>query len=75
MTKYLLILAVIAVVYAAVRGQRKVPPAQGRRRPAQQPPQQMVACAHCGVHLPREDALMLGRDAYCCAAHRDKGPA
>lgn len=75
MTKYLVILAVIAIVYAALRAQRKTPPSRSRRGPAPKAPQEMVACAHCGVHLPREDALMLGSNAYCCAAHRSKGPA
>lgn len=45
------------------------------RRPAKEPaaPESMVRCAHCGLHLPRSEALTLpdGR-AYCCAAHRDK---
>lgn len=35
----------------------------------------MVACAHCGVHLPRDEALAdpHGR-SYCSTAHRDAGP-
>lgn len=34
----------------------------------------MVACAHCGVHLPSSQAL-LGQDRpYCSAEHRDGGP-
>jgi len=35
----------------------------------------MVACARCGVHLPESDALHEGKHHYCCAAHRDQGPA
>ncbi len=31
----------------------------------------MVACAHCGVHLPRSDALTARGLHYCSAAHRD----
>ena len=34
----------------------------------------MVACAHCGVHLPASLALQAGERAYCSAAHRDAGP-
>jgi uncharacterized protein len=30
----------------------------------------MVACAHCGVHLPTGDALTGARGVYCRAAHR-----
>jgi uncharacterized protein len=35
----------------------------------------MLACAHCGVHLPSADALRdaAGR-AYCSDAHRLAGP-
>jgi uncharacterized protein len=34
-------------------------------------PQAMVACEHCGVHLPRGEAVA-GRDSklYCGAEHR-----
>jgi len=39
----------------------------------------MVACAHCGLHLPRSDALVLGNASrpayYCSAEHRAQGPA
>ena len=30
----------------------------------------VVACAHCGVHLPAGDALTGDRGVYCSAAHR-----
>jgi uncharacterized protein len=31
----------------------------------------MVSCAHCGVHLPRSEALAARSLHYCSAAHRD----
>jgi uncharacterized protein len=31
----------------------------------------MVACAHCGVHLPRSEALDARGLHYCSVAHRD----
>lgn len=31
----------------------------------------MVACAHCGVHLPETLAVRVEGKAYCSAAHRD----
>ncbi len=74
--KYLIVLAVIAVVYALWRSQRQVPPGQ---RPGPRAggaaPQDMVRCAHCGLHLPKDDALQQGGRSYCCAAHRDLGPS
>ncbi len=38
-------------------------------------PQAMVACAHCGLHLPAADAVADGALHYCSPAHRRLGPA
>lgn len=75
--KYLVLFAVLAVVYAVWRAQRRAapPPKDSRRRRPIAPPQDMVRCAHCGVHLPREDAVAGGAHLYCSTAHRDRGPA
>jgi uncharacterized protein len=51
----------------------------GRTRRHDQPPrsatrggaEDMVSCAHCGVHLPRSEALAARSLHYCSAAHRD----
>jgi len=71
MMKYLVLLAVIAVVYALWRGQRR-PPRPPAQRPGGAAPQDMVACAHCGVHLPQGDALWKDGRGYCCRDHRDR---
>jgi uncharacterized protein len=34
----------------------------------------MVACAHCGVHLPASLALRSDGRSYCSVAHREAGP-
>lgn len=75
--KYLIVLAVLAVVYAIWRGQRAQPPQQKRPAPPPRiaPPQVMVTCARCGVHLPHDDALWQDGRSYCTPAHRDQGPA
>jgi uncharacterized protein len=36
-------------------------------------PQAMVSCAHCGLHLPRLDALPAGDRFFCCEEHRQRG--
>ena len=46
-----------------------------RSRPAQAPPaaaapQPMLACAECGVHLPRDEALPGRGGVFCGEAHR-----
>ncbi|MFT3813769.1 MAG: PP0621 family protein [Acidovorax sp.] len=72
--KALLLFIVLWVAYGLWRSKRRAPPpaqAPRRRIPA---PQDMVECAHCGVHLPRPDALPLDGAHYCCAVHRAAGP-
>lgn len=80
--KYLLLLVILAVVGLAFFGRRRprppTPPASAppSGKPSSQPgPQPMLACAHCGVHLPQTEARMdvAGRP-YCGDAHRLLGP-
>lgn len=33
----------------------------------------MVRCAHCGVHLPRSEALLLGNQTWCSQDHAKLG--
>ena len=38
-------------------------------------PQAMVSCATCGLHVPRQEALLLGDRYFCCEEHRRNPPA
>jgi len=31
----------------------------------------MVRCAHCGLHIPRSEGLQSGGNYFCGAEHRD----
>jgi len=31
----------------------------------------MVPCAHCGTHVPENDAIRGAHGTYCSATHRD----
>lgn len=66
--KYLLLFGVLWFAWWLWRkdqaGQR--PPAPPPARPAER----MVACAHCGVHLPQGEALTDGDRHFCCEEHR-----
>lgn len=75
--KYLVLFAVLALVYAIWRSQRALPPDTPDRpsKPRASAPQAMVSCARCGVHLPQSEALQKGGRSYCCAAHRDAPPS
>lgn len=72
--KYLVVIVVIAVVLWLMLGRR----GRGRAAPPKAKPRPelegMIRCAHCGVHLPRSEALTAGGHSYCSAAHRDAGP-
>lgn len=52
---------------ASLDGRPSKPPARGAAV------DDMVACAHCGVHLPRADAVVDGTDLYCGEDHRRLG--
>lgn len=41
--------------------------------PASTMPQAMVRCVHCGLHLPRADALADGERLFCSEDHRRLG--
>ena len=75
MIKWLLVLLVVVVVVSLLmaRGGRREPPRQ--RRTARDEPVAMLTCAHCGVHLPQDEAVFdAARRPFCGDAHRIAGP-
>ena len=75
MMKWLLVLLVVVVVVSLLmgRGARREPPRP--RRTARDEPVAMVTCAHCGVHLPQDEAVFdAARRPFCGDAHRIAGP-
>lgn len=78
MLRLLILLGLVAVAVLMVmklkrgRGSAAAPTAKPEEP---QQPAAMVACAHCGVHLPRPDALFdPGGRPYCGEPHRLAGP-
>ena len=87
--KFLILLLVIVVVGWLTMGRRRKPPEGSKAEPrpaapgspkaatktAQPEPQAMLACVHCGVHLPQAEAMKdaAGRP-FCSEAHRLAGP-
>ena len=54
---------------------KDAPTAKSDRPTARTPAvQDMVACAQCGIHLPRNDAVGDGKLHYCGEPHRLMGP-
>lgn len=74
--KYLLVAALVLVVFWLWRNNRDVEKntTAATRPPA--PPKagtavaEMVACEVCGVHLPKSEALIGAKGVYCSDAHR-----
>jgi uncharacterized protein len=64
----LLVLAVLALVWL-LRGARRREDAPARPR-AGTGVEPMVACQHCGIHLPRNEALPGRGGVFCSEAHR-----
>ncbi|MFZ2541397.1 MAG: PP0621 family protein [Gallionella sp.] len=66
MARLLLLFAIIALVYLLLKSYRKKASAQN-----QAIAEDMVRCAHCGVHLPRSESLRADGLDFCNAQHRD----
>ena len=70
--KYLLVLAVVFAALWIWRGQRaSARPPVARDRPSGPPPDpaRMVACRHCGLHLPQAEAVADAQGHYCSVEH------
>lgn len=80
--KYLLVLGVVLFgiwlwghnrrIQARERAeaQREARAAAQRSKPTSTTPSAMVACVHCGLHLPLTDAVQGTQGPYCSHGHR-----
>jgi uncharacterized protein len=72
--KYLIVILVVALAGWMLFRARAKPPRRPGGAAASGQPQAMVQCRHCGVHLPRNDALEDKNGLFCSEAHRLAGP-
>jgi uncharacterized protein len=68
--KYLVLLLIVLGVVSWVRWQRRPGPSGDASRQSTHTPQDMLPCAHCGVHVPHHDTVSGQRGVYCSAEHR-----
>jgi uncharacterized protein len=69
---FLILLALVAYL-AFFKGPRR---SRSRPRAAdtdRRPAEDMVTCAHCGVHLPQSDSVRVGTRHFCSEEHRRLG--
>jgi uncharacterized protein len=76
--KFLIVLVAVAALVWLLLGGRSRAKRGGTRQTTPRSthgtpraPEGMVACSHCGVHLPESESLRLGSRVFCSAAHRD----
>lgn len=69
MSRLFLLLAIVIAVYLLIRSYRN----GAARNPSAHPhaAEDMVRCAHCGVHLPKSESILAAGNYFCSAAHRD----
>jgi uncharacterized protein len=70
--KILLLIVIGFAVWALIRAyQRSLnkPPIQ----PRDQVVENMVKCAHCGVNMPRSEAIFSGGEFFCTPEHKQLG--
>ena len=71
--KYLLLIGLLALVFFLLGAKRARPPEANKTakpKAAPPPPQDMLKCAQCGLHLPQDEALPGRGGVFCSAEHR-----
>lgn len=66
MSRLLLLIAIVAVIYLLIRAFRKDKSLKDKKIT-----EDMVCCAHCGVHLPKGESIEADRRFFCSTEHRD----
>ncbi len=68
MSKILLIAIAFAAAYWLLRNHRRRAD-RNAQPPVEPKTEDMVNCAHCGVHLPRGEGVVSGSSYFCSAEH------
>jgi uncharacterized protein len=70
--KYLLVFLVFLLIAWRWRSARdaELTQTEKKKAAAQALPIDMVACAHCGVHLPMAESIAGHSGSYCSSNHR-----
>ena len=70
--RVLILVLVVAIVLWLLTARSRARSPKGAQRSRE--PEAFARCAHCGVHLPLNDAVVDRGIAYCSEAHRLAGP-
>ena len=70
MAKIILLVLGLLLVYWLLRSYRRRVDNGGAKAPPAVDGENMVRCAHCGVHLPRSESITTHGSYYCSAEHQ-----
>lgn len=68
--KFLILIVVVLLVLWVMRGKRPQGPSARTAEPPPMPQEPMLACAQCGLHLPKGEALPGRGGVFCSESHR-----
>ena len=71
MSRLFLFFAIAVVVYLLIRSYRKNVTGKNVHGQDEAAAEDMVRCAHCGVHLPKGESVQADGHFFCGAEHRD----
>ncbi len=74
MLRFLILALVVALVVWLLLGRSRKRESGDRASSSKKVPLSFAVCAHCGVHLPTNEAVLDGERAYCSESHRLAGP-
>jgi uncharacterized protein len=69
LAKIILLVLGLLLAYWILRSYRRRI-ARGDAKPSAGAGEDMVKCAHCGVHLPRSESIVTQGNFYCSPEHR-----
>lgn len=70
MSRLLFLIAIVVAIYLLVRSYGKNASRQDKPV-AKDIAEDMVRCAHCGVHLPKGESILAAGNFFCSTEHRD----
>jgi uncharacterized protein len=69
---FLMLLVLLFAIWLWRSGRQIKQPPRPHGKPPAQAPLDMVACAQCGLHLPKAEAVAGHQGLYCSVEHRQR---
>jgi uncharacterized protein len=71
MSRLLVVVVIFIAIYLLLKYYRKqLPKKDAPGEDTSRHSENMVRCAHCGVHLPKGESIVVDQKYYCSEVHR-----